>query len=72
MKSTRLFRNFIFLFSLLGLGGFAWGERYETLFVQTQNTPHMTEAEWKHEFSCVSSQYFLGKVKLPCFYLGAR
>ena len=31
MKSTRLFRNLIFLFSLLGLGSFAWGERFEVL-----------------------------------------
>jgi hypothetical protein len=44
MKSTRLFRNFIFLFSLLGLGSFAWGERYETLSVQTDNTAQMSHA----------------------------
>jgi len=28
MKSTRFFRNVIFLFSLLGLGSFAWGDRF--------------------------------------------
>ena len=44
MKSTRLFRNFIFLFSLLGLGSFALGERYETLSVQTDNTALMSHA----------------------------
>lgn len=32
MKSTHLFRNFIFLFSLLGLGSFAWGDRFEILY----------------------------------------
>ena len=42
MKSTRLFRNFVFLFSLLGLGSVAWGERYETLFVYTSDTAAMT------------------------------
>ena len=45
MKSTRLFRNFIFLFSLLGLGSAAWGERYETLSVQTDNTALMSHAD---------------------------
>jgi hypothetical protein len=44
MKSTRFFRNFIFLFSLLGLGSAAWGERYETLSVQTDNTTQMSHA----------------------------
>lgn len=47
MKTTRFFRNFVFLFSLLGLGSIAWGERYETLFVKTENTPHMSETEMK-------------------------
>ena len=45
MKSTRFFRNFIFLFSLLGLGSAAWGERYETLSVQTDNTELMSHAD---------------------------
>jgi hypothetical protein len=42
MNPSRLFRNFVFLFSLLGLGSFAWGERYETLSVQTENTDQMS------------------------------
>ena len=45
MKSTRFFRNFVFLFSLLGLGSFAWGERYETVFVSTEDTARMTNTE---------------------------
>ena len=47
MNPSRLFRNFVFLFSLLGLGSFAWGERYETMFVQTENTPTMSEIEMR-------------------------
>jgi hypothetical protein len=42
MKSTRFFRNFVFLFSLLGLGSFSWGERYETVFVYTSDTAAMS------------------------------
>ena len=38
MKSTRLFRNFIFLFSLFGLGSFAWAERLENITVEFPNT----------------------------------
>ena len=58
-KSTHLFRNFVFLFSLLGLWSFAWGERFETLFVQTQNTPHMAEAEMRNYLmsdACLSTK----------------
>jgi hypothetical protein len=47
MKSTRLFRNFVFLFSLLGLGSAAWGERYETVFVYTEDTAVMTTNDAK-------------------------
>jgi hypothetical protein len=28
MNTSRLFRNFVFLFSLVGLGSFAWGDRF--------------------------------------------
>ena len=42
MNSSRLFRNFIFLFSLLGIGSFAWGDRYETVFVYTEDTAVMS------------------------------
>ena len=28
MNTSHLFRNFVFLFSLLGLGSFAWGDRF--------------------------------------------
>ena len=45
MKSTRLFRNFIFLFALLGLGSFVWGERYETIFVSTEDTAAMSHTD---------------------------
>ena len=37
MNPSRLFRNFVFLFSLVGLGSFAWGDRFEVLF-QNGNT----------------------------------
>jgi hypothetical protein len=44
MNPSRLFRNFVFLFSLLGLGSLAWGERYETVFVYTDDTEKMSDA----------------------------
>lgn len=47
MKPTRLFRNFIFLSSLVGLGGYALGERYETVFVYTEDTAVMTTNDAK-------------------------
>jgi hypothetical protein len=47
MNTSRLFRNFVFLFSLLGLGSFAWGERYETVFVYTEDTAVMTTNDAK-------------------------
>ena len=37
MKSTRLFRNFIFLFSLFGMGSAAWGDRFEILKADLAN-----------------------------------
>ena len=58
MKSTRLFRNVIFLFSLVGLGSVAWGERYETLFVKTENNEIMNNTDAKiylKSDSCLSS-----------------
>lgn len=60
MKSTRFFLNFIFLFSLLGLGSLGWGERYQTIFVSTESTASMnsTEAlEYMSSSLCKSSQY---------------
>jgi hypothetical protein len=39
MKSTRFFRNFVFLFSLLGLGSFAWGVRLEALYASNGSSP---------------------------------
>lgn len=42
MNTSRLFRNFVFLFSLVGMGSLAWGERYETVFVYTADTAAMT------------------------------
>ena len=45
MKSTRLFRNFVFLFSLVGLGGGAFGVSYQSLFVQTDDTNTMSHQE---------------------------
>jgi hypothetical protein len=42
MNPSRLFRNFVFLFSLVGLGSFAWGERYETIHVYSEDTAPMT------------------------------
>jgi hypothetical protein len=48
LNTSRLFRNFIFLFSLLGLGSLAWGERYETVIVSTEDTARMTNTEAKN------------------------
>ena len=31
MNPSRLFRNFVFLFCLVGQGSFAWGDRFEVL-----------------------------------------
>jgi hypothetical protein len=59
MNTSRLFRNFVFLFSLIGMGSFAWGERYETVFVYTedQNTMNKENAKIYLESSaCVSTQ----------------
>ena len=59
MKSTRLFRNFIFMFSLLGLGSFAWGDRYETVFVYTEDTAELDNTsarEYLQSNSCVSNE----------------
>lgn len=59
MKSTRFFRNFVFLFSLLGLGSFAWGERYETVFVYTDDTETLDNSAarvYLQSSECVSTQ----------------
>jgi hypothetical protein len=59
MKSTRLFRNFVFLFSLLGLGSFAWGERYETVFIYSEDTVEMDNSAaraYLQSNACVSTQ----------------
>ena len=45
MNTSRLFRNFVFLFSLLGLGSLAWGERYETVFAYSADTDPMNQAD---------------------------
>jgi hypothetical protein len=45
MNTSRLYRNFIFLFSLLELGSFAWGERYETVFVYSEDTEPIAHTE---------------------------
>ena len=37
LNPSRLFRNFVFLFSLVGLGSLAWGDQFEVLF-QNGNT----------------------------------
>jgi hypothetical protein len=59
MKSTRFFRNFVFLFSLLGLGSFAWGERYHTINVKTDDTNKMTHEAAKSYLksdACISTE----------------
>lgn len=59
MKSTRLFRNFFLMFLLLGLGSITWGERYETVFVSTEDTPLMTNSEGRNYLkssSCFSEK----------------
>ena len=58
MKSTRLFRKFILLFSLLGLGSVAFAERYQSLFVQTDDTETMNHQEaltYLRSNACLSS-----------------
>ena len=47
MNSSRSYQNFVLLFFLVGLGSFAWGERYETVFVFTDDTPSMSNANAK-------------------------
>lgn len=59
MNTSRLFRNFVFMFSLLGLGSLAWGERYETVFVYTDDQNIMDVAQAKaylESSACVSAQ----------------
>jgi hypothetical protein len=47
MKSSRLLRIFAFLFSLLGMGILSFAERYETVFVYTDDTPTMSNINAK-------------------------
>jgi hypothetical protein len=54
MNTLRLFRNFVFLFSLLGLGSFAWGERYETLFIYSEDTAEMDNSAAR---ACLNSPF---------------
>ena len=59
MNSSRLLRTFVFLFSLIGLGSFLFGERYETVFVYTEDTNVMNGTEAKaylQSSACVSTQ----------------
>lgn len=59
MKSSRLFRNFVFLFSLLGLGSVVWGERYETLTVKTNDTGPMSQTDaisYLRSSNCISPE----------------
>ncbi|MDA9120190.1 hypothetical protein N9J83_08655 [Opitutales bacterium] len=44
MNTSRLFRNFVFLFSLLGLGSFAWGDRFEILTANNSFSVWLTVA----------------------------
>ena len=58
MNSSRLLRTFVFVISLLGLGSFLFGERYETVFVTTDNTPNMSNNEgqtYLKSDACLSS-----------------
>jgi hypothetical protein len=48
MNSSPLLRTFAFVFSLLGMGSFAWGERYQTLSVQTADTESMNHTNAKN------------------------
>ena len=59
MNPSRLFRNFVFLFSLVGLGSFALGERYETVFIYTDDQDEMNKENAKiylESSACVSAQ----------------
>jgi hypothetical protein len=59
MNPSRLFRNFVFLFSLVGLGSFVWGERYETVIVKTDDTATMSHAAavtYLKSNACMSTQ----------------
>lgn len=59
MNPSRLFRNFVFLLSLIGLGSFAWGERYETVFVYTEDTDQMSYSQaqaYLQSNACISTQ----------------
>ena len=59
MNTSRLLRNFIFLFSLLGLGSLAWGERYETVFIYTEDTVKMNNSDGRaylQSSACISTQ----------------
>ena len=58
MNPSRLLRTFVFMFSLLGIGSFAWGERYETVFIYTDDTAEMdntTARAYLQSNACVST-----------------
>jgi hypothetical protein len=59
MNSSRLLRNFIFLFSLLGLGSFAWGDRFEVLTAQSNNSSPVLELSENDEAHIISFQSFM-------------
>ena len=58
MNPSRLFRNFVFLFSLLGLGSLAWGDRYLSLDLESQYSDWISigENEVAEIYSFTSSQ----------------
>jgi hypothetical protein len=54
-----LFRNFVFLFSLVGVGSVALGQRYETVFVYTADTAQMDNTAGRaylQSAACISTQ----------------
>ena len=59
MNTSRLFRNFVFLFSLLGLGSFAWGDRFEVLTAQSNNSSPVLELSENDEAHIISFQSFM-------------
>ena len=56
MNTSRLFRNFIFLFSLLGLGSVVWGDRFEILKGELQSYSGFVEVA-VDEIAIVESFY---------------
>ncbi len=59
MNPSRLFQNFVFLFSLVGMGSLVCGERYETAFIYTEDTVKMNNSDGRaylQSSACISTQ----------------